>query len=704
MRALIRQSIIAGAITGALTGAAAVVIFVLFDALALLWPFVFIPVFATGAYALSRARGAVHGSSGAVLTGATAGLVAAVVADVPFLITALMGQKDTLGPDPTPYWTLQAVLQAPPFSVPRDVLFVDLPFAVPDWWGYARQVPGGAPVPQLPLTLLWFVPLGAALAATQSWIAYALEDRVRLPERLVSRIARARSTFDSKLRFGFLLLTVLLFVVGWLGFASTEEMHSRLHQPRAFEHFRDHVASLQTNVAAQASAIAKLGPAPDAAALQQVSAAGQRVTTEITHMKTLPPPRHPGNISVGRQNLTGAAEVSLPLVTETEVAYRQASAAAAKLLDAYRAGRTADAQSAIADFTQARAAVDKSLAQFDVELQKAIRTSLDGADSETHAQLILMLVLITTATAVAFPLGYVFSQVVVRPVTAVDAGLERIGKGEFAQRIQVENRDELGELAAHVNAMGTELERLYGELRGLNEGLQQQVQDHVREIERSRMLRRYLPQQVADAVIASGDESLLQTHRREITVVFGDLRGFTAFSETGEPEVVMGVLREYHGAVGELISRYSGTLEHFAGDGWMVYFNDPLPVPEHPAQAVRMAVAMRDRVGELARGWRRLGFELDFGVGIAIGYATLGEIGFEGRHDYGAVGAVSNLAARLSDEAKGGQILVSQRVHALVEELVEAEPAGEVRLKGFLKPVVAFNIVALRSAPAAAPA
>lgn len=264
-----------------------------------------------------------------------------------------------------------------------------------------------------------------------------------------------------------------------------------------------------------------------------------------------------------------------------------------------------------------------------------------------------------------------------------------------------EQRDLNERLRAQGEALdraGQEKGELLEELRTLNAGLQQTVQEHVREIERSRMLRRYLPQQVADAVIASGDESLLQTHRREITVVFGDLRGFTAFAETGEPEVVMSVLGEYHGAVGEFISRYAGTLEQFSGDGWMVYFNDPLPVPDHTAQAVRMSIALRERIGELARRWRRHGHELDFGIGIAIGYATLGTIGFEGRHDYGAIGTVANLASRLSDEAKGGQILVTQRVDALVEEIAETQPVGEFHLKGFLKPVAAFNVVGLKKA------
>ncbi len=197
-------------------------------------------------------------------------------------------------------------------------------------------------------------------------------------------------------------------------------------------------------------------------------------------------------------------------------------------------------------------------------------------------------------------------------------------------------------------------------------------------------------------MVSSGGEKLLESHRRESTVVFCDLRGFTAFSETAEPEEGMGVLREYHAALGALIFRFEGTLERFAGDGLMVFFNDPLPCPDPAARTVRMAVAMRQQMSELTEKWRKRGHQLAFGVGSAMGYATLGKIGFEGRFDYGAIGAVTNLAARLCDQAQGGQILISQRVYAAVAELVEAEPAGELSLKGFHRPVPTFNVIGLK--------
>jgi class 3 adenylate cyclase/putative methionine-R-sulfoxide reductase with GAF domain len=212
-----------------------------------------------------------------------------------------------------------------------------------------------------------------------------------------------------------------------------------------------------------------------------------------------------------------------------------------------------------------------------------------------------------------------------------------------------------------------------------------------RTVERQRSeLSRFLSPQVAALITSDEGAKMLEGHRRQITVVFCDLRGFTAFAETAEPEEVLGVLRDYHRAMGELIVEHQGTLEHFAGDGMMVFFNDPLPVERHELEAVRMSVAMRARFDEMARGWQRRGYELGFGVGIATGYATLGRIGFEGRYDYGAVGNVVILAQRLSAEAKGGQILLSQRVHAAVETDVETTEVGDLTLKGFTRPVPAF--------------
>ena len=238
--------------------------------------------------------------------------------------------------------------------------------------------------------------------------------------------------------------------------------------------------------------------------------------------------------------------------------------------------------------------------------------------------------------------------------------------------------------------------RLRGELENLNKTLEQRVREQVGQLERLSRLKRFFSPQLAELIVSGDAEDPLKTHRREITVVFLDLRGFTAFAETAEPEEVMGVLHEYHAAMGELILQHEGTLEHFAGDGMMIFFNDPAPIPNPAEQAIHMALAMRERVKELAVKWRKLGYELDFGVGIAQGYATIGAIGFEGRWEYGAIGTVPNLAARLCGEAKPGEILVSQRVLAAVDDLVEVEEKGELTLKGFHRPVAACNILRLK--------
>ena len=242
--------------------------------------------------------------------------------------------------------------------------------------------------------------------------------------------------------------------------------------------------------------------------------------------------------------------------------------------------------------------------------------------------------------------------------------------------------------------------RLLNELRErteevvkLNQQLEARVADQVGEIERMGRLRRFLPPQVADLIVASGTEKQLESHRREITALFCDLRGFTGFSESSDPEDVMTLLRQYHAAIGEIIIKYSGTLERYAGDGVMVVFNDPVPVDNPALQAVRMALEMRAALGALIEKWRRLGHELCFGIGIAHGYATLGTIGFEGRFDYAAIGTVSNVASRLCDEAKPGQILISPRVLMAVEDAISAEPAGDFALKGISRPLTAYNVV-----------
>ncbi|HEY5659654.1 MAG TPA: response regulator [Gaiellaceae bacterium] len=238
------------------------------------------------------------------------------------------------------------------------------------------------------------------------------------------------------------------------------------------------------------------------------------------------------------------------------------------------------------------------------------------------------------------------------------------------------------------------------ELLELNRTLEERVQTQLEELERLQRLRRFLSPQLADAVAAS-DASILRSHRRQVAMLFADLRGWTRFVDAVEPEELMRVLAEFHSAIGELVSRFDATVGFIEGDGVQLFFNDPIEVPDAALRAVRLGCALRDEIAELTVSWRKRGYELGFGVGIALGYATCGQVGFEGRFDYAAIGAVTNLASRLADEAADGQILVAQRLHAEVENDVEVEPAGEFVLKGFERPVTAFNVVAVCEAATA---
>jgi adenylate cyclase len=249
--------------------------------------------------------------------------------------------------------------------------------------------------------------------------------------------------------------------------------------------------------------------------------------------------------------------------------------------------------------------------------------------------------------------------------------------------------------ALRIKSLHEQVQAQAANLANWNQTLAQRVEEQVAEIERIGRLKRFLAPQVAQ-LVSSGDERVLESHRREVTIVFCDLRDFTPFSETAEPEEVITVLREYHKTLGALNDKFEGTIERFAGDGLLVLFNDPLPCVDPSARAVRMAVEMRDQVAKLAAGWRSQGHELGFGIGIAHGYATLGCIGFEGRFQYSATGTVPNLASRLCDQARNGQILVDAKVHAQIKGLAEMEPVGELSLKGFHRPVKVFNVRGLQ--------
>jgi class 3 adenylate cyclase/PAS domain-containing protein len=274
--------------------------------------------------------------------------------------------------------------------------------------------------------------------------------------------------------------------------------------------------------------------------------------------------------------------------------------------------------------------------------------------------------------------------------------IEATRRTEEANKLITEKNRILEALSAELRDKNRQLEEQAAQIAEWNARLETRVTEQVAQIGQMSKLTRFLSPKVSDLIMSGDADDPLKTRRREITVVFVDLRGFTAFTETAEPEEVMGVLREYHAELGRAIMAHDGTIEHFAGDGVMILFNDPVPVEDHELQAIRMALLMRASMSALAKTWKKRGFALGFGVGIAGGYATIGTIGFEGRLEYGAIGTVTNLAARLCGEAKEDQILISPRILAKVEEHIEVEPVGELSLKGFHRPVLAHNVLRVR--------
>ena len=288
-------------------------------------------------------------------------------------------------------------------------------------------------------------------------------------------------------------------------------------------------------------------------------------------------------------------------------------------------------------------------------------------------------------------------------VTALDPAQERVHGLEAGADDFLPTPVNQAELLARVRSL-IRIKELYDtvqaqatQLADWNKTLEQRVREQVHQLERLGRLKRFFSPQLAELLLSGDSEDPLKVHRREITSLFMDLRGFTAFAETAEPEEVMEVLREYHAEIGRFVARYEGTLERFAGDGVMVFFNDPVPLPNHAEQAVRMAIEVRQKLTELSLGWARKRYELGFGIGISTGYATLGQIGFEGRWDYAAIGTVTNLAARLCSEAAPGQILIDKRIYGAVEHLVDAEAVGTLTLKGFHRPIPTYNIIRLKT-------
>jgi len=324
----------------------------------------------------------------------------------------------------------------------------------------------------------------------------------------------------------------------------------------------------------------------------------------------------------------------------------------------------------------------------------------------THPDLILLDIMMPKVDGIAvcrrlkgdpaFPFTPIIMVTALADSKDVVAGLEAGGDDYLTKPVDQQALVARVRSMLRIKALHDTVQAQTAELARWNATLEERVVRQLAELERVGRLKRFFSPQLAELIVRGGADDPLVSHRREVTVVFIDLRGFTAFAERAEPEEVMGVLREYHARMGALVLASEGTLERFTGDGMMIFFNDPVIVPDAAQRAVRMTVAMRDGVDELAARWRKRGHELHAGLGIAQGYATIGAIGFEGRLDYGAIGTVTNLAFRLCAEAATGQILISQSVYAAAGDLIDAESIGELTLKGFQRPVAAYNVRALK--------
>jgi class 3 adenylate cyclase len=372
----------------------------------------------------------------------------------------------------------------------------------------------------------------------------------------------------------------------------------------------------------------------------------------------------PGGFLVAHSDMSLVLrKTDLSVLSQVKAAFENSDMAPDRAIDA-----------GIADDLDGRQVLSANAPIRDLDWRVFVERPLSEALAPLRASIFRTVLLIAAGLAIALFASLVLARRMVGPITLLQSGAARIGKGDFASPIVVDTGDELEALSHEINRMAADL------------------QESRLKSERINQLKRFLSPQISEAIESAGEEQLLASHRREVTIVFCDLRGFTAFSESSEPEEVMRVLGQYHEALGKLIHKFEGTLERFVGDGLMVIFNDPLPCPDPEARAIRMSDEMRGRIDELKTEWQKEGYELDFGIGIAQGYATLGKIGFEGRFDYAAIGNVPNLASRLCDTARGGQVLITQRVYTAAKDITEVEPIGELTLKGIHRPVAVFNV------------
>ncbi len=465
----IKQSIKAGLVTGLVTTLLMLVIDFWWEQLHLVWPMAFSPLFITGVYAVYRSGAAITKARHAVLAGAVAGLTAALVTTMAITFISIISVPTP--PNPFPIWNLVPTLSDSPFYL-GPAVFYDLPGQFPFPWPVSRITAEGIQVSRLPLAQIWFLAIGMLLSALQGWLYYAIS-QARASERAAVKIARLRAKYQAKLLMGFFILTLLIFGAGWLGFAAIEEMHSRIHIGRIREHWLDHIVQIQSNLRTQTETIAKLSTAQDDATLKQISDLGKKINDDLTHLKTIPVPNHPQTVgSVGQKNLRAEADKRMPAVREIDARFGDLNKAVSRITDLYKSGKASEAASLLPSLAPLQKAMGDSLTKSIKDMDADLVDWFGDTDSESHGTLMLDMLLVLLATGIAFPLGYVFSQVVVHPVNEVSKGLERIQVIDFSTPVQVENQDELGQLAQRVNEMSRELQRLY-----------QELQTHSRELE-----------------------------------------------------------------------------------------------------------------------------------------------------------------------------------------------------------------------------
>ncbi len=475
---LIRRAIYAGLLTGMglLVGVLATAIWrgPLGGAGPQAWPAVFAPLVVTGIVAMRLAAPWVRGPGQAALAGALAGLVTALVA-MPVFYLGMFVQVVLMGLPPIPWSGFPEIFAEAPFNIPVERIFVDLPFQFPFWWPLSRTLAPGVTVSRIGTVWLLFIPIGVVLSAIQAWLYYLIVEQARADLWAVRTIARYRARFQRKLMLGFVILGAMILAVGWLGFAVVEEMHQSLHRGRHMRHWTDHTLRIQANVRAETAALAQVRGDPSEANLRAVTTAAKQVTDELAHLKQFPPPPHPLEVVTNAQMPQEAAR-RLPAVREADARFAELDASVNRIVELIRAGNTAEAQTQLASLEPAQRAVDDALVALAGRLDQDFAAWLAEMDTARHAQEMVMLILVLLAAGAALPLGYVFSQVVVRPVEQVSIGLQRIGAGDFSSRVEVENQDELGELARRVNHMNDELARLYDELQARTHELGRSVQ------------------------------------------------------------------------------------------------------------------------------------------------------------------------------------------------------------------------------------